>query len=111
MIEYPVKPKAISILTRIRQVIMEDDGNLALKIADCGKYVVGDMIADTIAAINRTEQQCCKALESLEMEREENTRYNILLGSRHPDDLTSDQKEELTELVAKWDAEEDEKCG
>lgn len=105
MIEYPVKPKAISILTRIRQVIMENDGSLALKIADCRKYVVGDMIADTIAAINRTEQQCCKALEALEKEREQNDLYSELLGGRAPDELTDAQKAELAALLAKLDAD------
>lgn len=105
MIEYPVKPKAISILTKIRQTIMDDDGNLALKIADCGKYVAGDMIADTIAAINRTEQQCCKALEALEMEREENGLYLSLLGGRMFDELTDVQKAEIAALVAEWDAD------
>lgn len=57
MIDYPVKPRAISMLVKIRQALMEDDGNLALKLTDLGKYGAGDLLADTIAAIQRTDRQ------------------------------------------------------
>lgn len=103
MIDYPVKPRAISMLAKIRQVLMEDDGNLALKIADCGKYVAGDLLADTIAAIQRTEQQCCKAVEDLRMESEINKMYQDLLGDYYPDTLTAAQKADIAAIVAKWD--------
>lgn len=106
MIDYPVKPRAISMLTRIRQVLMEDDGSLAMKIADCGKYVAGDLLADTIAAIQRTEQQCCKALEDFRTERDCNEMYQALLGDYFPDTLTDAQKADIASLVAKWDKED-----
>lgn len=109
MIEYPVKCRAISLLAKIRQSLMSDEnGSLSLKIADCGKYVASDLIADTISAILRTEQQCYKALDALDMEREENAAYFKLLGDRVPDDLTYAQKEELSDLVQKWDKVERE---
>lgn len=103
MVEHPVKPRAISMLAKIRQVLMEDDGSLALMIADCGKYVAGDMLADTIAAIQRTEQQCCKLADQLHEEREVSEMYQSLLGDYYPDTMTDAQKEEITALVAKWD--------
>lgn len=103
MIDYPVKPRAISMLVKIRQTLMQDDGNLALKVADCGKYVAGDLLADAIAAIQRTEQQCCKAVEDLRMEREVNEMYQALLGDYFPDTMTDAQKADIAALVAKWD--------
>lgn len=105
MVEYSVKPRAISMLTKIRQVLMADDGSLALKIADCGKYIAGDMLADTIAVIQRTEQQCCKLTEQLLQEREINEMYQSLLGDYYPDTMTDAQKAEVAALVAKWNEE------
>lgn len=109
MVEYPVKPRSISLLAKIRQSLMADeDGSLSMKVADCGKYVASDLIADTIASILRTEQQCYKALEALDFEREENRMYNALLGKRFAEELTDAQRKELSELAEKWDKEETE---
>lgn len=107
MIEYPVKLRAISLLAKIRQTLMDDEGALSLKVADCGKYVASDLIADTIASILRTEQQCYKALDALDMERKKNIAYWALLGNRMLDDLTDEQKADIAVLVAKWDADGD----
>lgn len=105
MIDYPVRPRAISMLVNIRQALMDDDGTLAMKIANCGKYVAADLLADTIAAIQRTEQQCSKAVEDLRMECEIKQMYQELLGDYYPDILTDEQKADIAALVAKWDAD------
>lgn len=108
MLEYPVNPKAISMLVKMRQFFMGDDGTAANKVAGSGKYMVSDLLADTIAAINHTEQQCIKALEELEMECSKNREYCALLEGHHPDELTGAQKDEIATLVSKWDDDEDE---
>lgn len=108
MIEYPVKPKAISMLVKIRQALMVDDGNLSLKLTGLGKYGAGDLLADTIAAIQHTEQQCYKAMDQLQQECEINKMYQTLLGDYYPDTMTDAQKADIAALVAKWDKESEE---
>lgn len=109
MIDYPVKPRAISKPVKIRQALMaDDDGSLPLKLTDLGKYGAGDLLADTIAAIQRTEQQCCKLAASLLIERECSEMYQALLGNYTPNTMTDAQKAELAALVARWDKEGDE---
>lgn len=104
-IDHPVKPRAISMLTKIRHALMEDDGTLSLLIAENGKIAAGDMLADTIAAIQRTEQQCYKAMIDLRKECEINEMYQCLLGDYYPDTMTDAQKADIVALVAKWDEE------
>lgn len=102
VIEYPVKPAAISLLDQIRKSFMDDDGEISLKVAGCGRYFAGDMIADTISAILRTEQQCYKTISALEANLQENCAYKALLGGRYVEEPTYEQRKELSELVAKW---------
>lgn len=106
MMEYPVKPMAISMLAQIRKSLMDGDEELSLRVAGCGRYLAGDVIADTIYAILRTEQQCYKTMDARDANLIKVCEYKTLLGGRYAEELTDEQRKELSELVTEWGKKE-----